>query len=69
MMTLGTPLRMIRSVGGFPGSPLVRLHASNVGGLGLIPGWGTRFHMLQPRVQTNEDQEEGGLGLLGNPEG
>ena len=25
--------------------------------------------MLQPRVQMNEEQEEGGLGLLGNPEG
>ena len=28
----------------------LRLHAPNAGDLGLIPGLGTRSHMLQPRV-------------------
>ena len=34
----------------FPGGPLwLRLCAPNVGDLGLIPGQGTRFHILQLR--------------------
>ena len=38
----------------FPETSLVvqwlRLHTPNAGGLGLIPGWGTRSHMPQLRV-------------------
>ena len=34
----------------FPGSHWLRLHAPNVRGPGLIPGQGTRSHMLQLRV-------------------
>ena len=30
----------------------LRLHAPNVGGLGSIPGQGTRSHMLQTRLGT-----------------
>ena len=30
----------------------LRLHAPNVGGLGSIPGQGTRSHMLQTRPGT-----------------
>ena len=30
--------------------PWLRLHAPNAGGLGLIPGQGTRSHMPQVRV-------------------
>ena len=37
-----------------PGTCLVvqwlRLHAVNAGGLGSIPDWGTRSHMLQLRI-------------------
>ena len=37
-----------------PGTSLVvqwlRLHASNAGGPGLIPGQGTRSHMLQLKI-------------------
>ncbi|TEA36103.1 hypothetical protein DBR06_SOUSAS11510010, partial [Sousa chinensis] len=29
----------------------LRLHAPNAGGRGSIPGWGTRSHVLQPRVR------------------
>ena len=32
------------------GVPWLRLHIPNAGGLGSIPGRGTRFHMLQLRV-------------------
>lgn len=28
----------------------LRPHAPNAGGLGAVPGWGTRSHMLQLRV-------------------
>ena len=38
-------------------SPVVQwpsLHASKAGGLGLIPGQGTRSHMLQPRPGTTK---------------
>ena len=35
---------------GFPGGPVARLHAPNVGGPGLIPGRGTRSHMSQLRL-------------------
>ena len=28
----------------------LRLRALNAGGLGLIPGWGTRAHMLQLKI-------------------
>ena len=35
--------------GDFPQQSL-RLHAPNVGGLGSIPGQGTRFYMLQGRA-------------------
>ena len=28
------------------------LHASNIGGLGSIPDWGTRSYVLQLRVHT-----------------
>lgn len=31
----------------FPGGPVLRLSASKAGGLGLIPGHGTGFHMPQ----------------------
>ena len=41
MIALGTPLVV----------QWVRLRAPNAGGLGLIPGLGTRSHMLKPRVQ------------------
>ena len=34
----------------FPGSPGLRLPTPNAGGLGSIPGQGTRSHMLQLRV-------------------
>ena len=36
--------------GDFPGASVTRLHAPKVGGLGSIPGQGTRSHMLQLRV-------------------
>ena len=34
----------------FPGGPVAKTSFSNAGGLGSIPGRGTRFHMLQLRV-------------------
>ena len=36
----------------------LRLHAPNVGGLGSIPGQGTRFHMLKQKgpAYYNEDR-------------
>ena len=34
----------------FRGGPVAKLHSPNAGGLGLIPGQGTRSHMLQLRV-------------------
>ena len=36
--------------GDFPGGPVAKLHAPNAGGLGLIPGQGTRSHMLQLKI-------------------
>ena len=41
----------LRKEGGwdFPSGPVARLHASNAGGLGLIPGQGARSHMPQQR--------------------
>ena len=35
----------------FPGGPVARIHAPNAGGLGSIPGQGTRSHMSQLRVR------------------
>ena len=34
----------------FPGGLVLRFHAPNARGLGLIPGQGTKFHRLQLRV-------------------
>jgi len=34
----------------FLGGSVARLHASNGGGLGLIPDWGIKSHMPQIRV-------------------
>ena len=34
----------------FPGGPVAGLRAPNIRGLGLIPVWGTRSHMLQLRL-------------------
>ena len=34
----------------FPGGPMAKIPCSQCRGLGLIPGQGTRFHMLQVRV-------------------
>ena len=36
----------------FPGGPVAKLHAANAGGLGSIPGQGTRSRMLQLRIPT-----------------
>ena len=34
---------MINDAGDFPGSPVVKLHASTAGSTGSIPGWGTNI--------------------------
>ena len=34
----------------FPGGPVVRTQAPNAGGLGSIPGQGTRSHMSQLKI-------------------
>ena len=36
-----------RSRGGLPCSPVVKISPSNAGGVGLIPGGGTKIHMPQ----------------------
>ena len=36
--------------GDFPGGPVAKPQAPNAGGLGSIPGQGTRFHIPQLRV-------------------
>ena len=38
----------------FPGGPVIKLHAPDTGGLGSIPGQGTRCHMPQLRVPTTK---------------
>ena len=42
------------SFGDFPGGLVVRLSAPTAGGLGSIPGQGTRSHMPQLRVYTQK---------------
>ena len=37
--------------GDFPGGPVAKTLCSNAGGLGLIPGQGTRSHMPLLRVR------------------
>ena len=37
--------------GDFPGGPVAKPQAPNAGGLGSIPGQGTRFHIPQLRVR------------------
>ena len=42
----------------------LRLHALNAGGLGLIPGQGTRYHMPQLRVCMPQlKMPQGGLNI------
>ena len=42
---------------GFPGGPVVKISLSNVGDVGLIPGWGAKIpHAPQPKNQKHKTE-------------
>ena len=42
----------------FPDSPMVKTSPSNVGDMGLIPGWGAKIpHALQPKNQNIKQKQ------------
>ena len=44
-------MNLLKQCKDFPGSPVIKTLPSNAGGMGLIPGQGKSFHMLQGMVK------------------
>ena len=46
-------------MGDFPGGPVAKIHTTNAGGLGSIPGQRTRSHMLQVKDPAFQNKTAG----------
>ena len=45
--------------GDFPGSPVLKTSPSTAGGVGSIPGWGTKIpHALQPKKSKHKKKKQ-----------